>query len=506
MWPFKRNKSSLELIRKQFSTKKELSAALEAVVKKALSLRSVISAELSLIDSGQYHSAISVGVPILGKPVHDIPLVFAGSELGRIRLTLKKNLSTRELALCEELGLESTLIILSSEYTKELLKMKRVSEESIRAKTGFLANLSHEIRGPLGVMLNGVDLVLEGLCGPLNEDQQESLLMVRSNGKHLLSLINDVLDYAKVESGKLEAKPVPFNLKEGIEEVMALLRSQAHSKQHQFLLTSAPEDIFIKVDPKHFRQIMINIISNAIKYTPEGGRVELSASIERQGKVAVHVKDTGVGIPESEREKVFQAFERLQDDYSQKQVGTGLGMSLTKKLVELNGGFIEFTSVRGKGSTFSITFPITQDRPVERSPETVKVAGAGRGILVAAHDQPALKPIVRYLARAGFKLAYGVSREEITKVISTEPVCAILIDQGWFDNYGAEELKAIRVLSPKLPIALLTNRAFSFDVEDSLKAGVDRLISQPIELPELALILDELTKRRTGELGRILNL
>lgn len=504
MWPFNKKQSSLQLITKQFATKKDLSVALEAVVKRALSLKSVRSAELSLIDSGQYHSAISVGVPILGKPVHDIPLVFAGTELGRIRLTLNQNLTKNELALCDELGLESTLIIISSEYTQELLKMKRVSEESMRAKTGFLANLSHEIRGPLGVMLNGVDLVLEGLCGEINEDQQESLIMVRSNGKHLLSLINDVLDYAKVESGKLDAKPTPINLKEAVEEVMALLRSQAHAKQHQFLMNNVPADVYIKVDPKHFRQVMINLLTNAIKYTPEGGRVEVFSTVDHQSKISIHVKDTGVGIPDSEKDRVFAAFERLSDDYSQKQVGTGLGMSLTKKLAELNGGFIEFTSIRGKGSDFFVTFPITKERPVEVRQETVRVAGAGRGILVSAIDQTAIKPIVRYLARAGFKIAYGVSKDEIQKVLSNEPICAIIIDQGWFDSHN--EINAIRVMSPKLPIALITNRAFSFDVEDSLKAGVDRMIAQPIELPELALILDELTRRRTGELGRILNI
>lgn len=506
MWPFKKKQSSLELIKKQFSTKKDLSVALESVIKRALALKSVRSAELSLIDSGQYHSAISVGVPILGKPAFDIPLIFAGKELGRIRLTLNNELSKAEIEKCNELGLESTLIIISSEYTQELLKMKRVSEESMRAKTGFLANLSHEIRGPLGVMLNGVDLVLEGLCGEINEDQQESLLMVRSNGKHLLSLINDVLDYAKVESGKLEARVTPINLNESLEEVMALLRSQAHAKQHQFTLNSLPEDIYIKVDPKHFRQIMINLLTNAIKYTPEGGKVEVFSTVEHQSKISIHVKDTGVGIPDSEKDKVFAAFERLSDDYSQKQVGTGLGMSLTRKLVELNGGFIEFSSVRGKGTDFFVTFPITKDRPVKVEQEIVKVAGAGRGILVSAVDQTAMKPIVRYLARAGFKIAYGVTKEEISKILSSEPICAIIIDQGWFDSFGADEIKSIRVVSPKLPIALITNRVFSFDVEDSLKAGVDRMIAQPIELTELALILDELTRRRTGELGRILNI
>lgn len=495
------------------TTGDDLSAALEKVVHRALKILPAQSAELSLIDqeTGQYHSAFSLGVPIQRANQnlsHDISLRFADSELGRIRISLKRALTKEEIQYSEILAVQGTVALLLAEYTKELLKVKTISEESLRAKTGFLANLSHEIRGPLGIIMNAVDLVHGGHCGPLTQEQKEPLEMVLSNGKHLLSLINDVLDFAKVEAGRLTANPVVLELKEAVEDVVTLLRSQAHSKKHKLTVGSIPGDAKILCDNRHFRQVFINLLTNAIKYTPEGGTIHVSAEVGRGHRAIIHVKDSGVGIKEEDRDKVFAAFERLDDGYSSKQLGTGLGLSLTKKLVELNGGSIDFYSTPSKGSDFYFSLPLTDQsvsRPEQNTDSSV-IKGVGRGVLIAALDQSSTKTITRYLARLGFKLAFGTSMQEIESILSTEPIEIILVDNPWLAEMGDDVIKGIRrnPIGARLPIVLLSNRAFSFDVEEFLKRGIDRCISQPVELHEIALVIDNLTRRRSGEVGRII--
>lgn len=495
------------------STNDDLSSALEKVVHRALKILPAQSAELSLIDqeTGQYHSAFSLGVPIHRENKnfsHDVSLRFADSELGRIRLTLKRPLSKEEHEYSEILAVQGTVALLLAEYTKELLKVKTISEESLRAKTGFLANLSHEIRGPLGIIMNAVDLVHGGHCGALTQDQKEPLEMVLSNGKHLLSLINDVLDFAKVEAGRLTAQPVVLELKEAVEDVVTLLRSQAHSKKHSLSIGSIPNDAKILCDNRHFRQVFINLLTNAIKYTPEGGNISVSAEIGRGHRAIIHVKDSGVGIREEDRDKVFAPFERLNDGYSSKQLGTGLGLSLTKRLVELNGGNIDFSSISGKGSDFFFSMPLTDQKIAkpDQGATNLAIKGTGRGVMIAALDQSSTKTITRYLARLGFKLAYGTTVPEIEHILSNEPIEIILVDHPWLAEMGDETIKSIRrsPIGARLPIVLLSNRAFSFDVEEFLKRGIDRCISQPVELHEIAQVIDNLTRRRSGEVGKII--
>jgi len=491
----------------------ELSSALEKVVHRALKILPAYSAELSLIDqeTGQYHSAFSLGVPIQREKenfTHTISLRFADSELGRIKLTLKRTLTVEEKEYSDVLAVQGTVALLLAEYTKELLKVKTISEESLRAKTGFLANLSHEIRGPLGIIMNAVDLVHGGHCGPLTQDQKEPLEMVLSNGKHLLSLINDVLDYAKVEAGRLTAKPVVLDLKEALEDVVTLLRSQAHAKKHSLNLSPVSPNTKILCDSRHFRQVFINLLTNAIKYTPEGGTITVMAETGRGHRAIIHVKDSGVGIKDEDRDKVFAPFERLNDGYSSKQLGTGLGLSLTKRLVELNGGTIDFQSLPHQGSDFFFSLPLTDQAIAKPEDESAirQIQGAGRGILIAALDAAGTKTITRYLARLGFKLAYAISAAEMEQALSTEPIQLIMVDNAWLSDGGDEILNAIRRSGrgARIPIVLLSNRAFSFDVEEFLKRGIDRCISQPVELHEIASIIDNLTRRRTGEVGKII--
>lgn len=486
-----------------------VSETLEEIVKKAYKELEAVTAELRLLDeeTGQHTSSIVLGLPIVGEGNFlEEPLRLGNLSLGILRVRLSKLPTPRDKMFLKTLGREALTFLVEAEYTKELLKLKKHQEGSVRAKTGFLASLSHEIRGPLGIMLNAVELVATGMCGPVTKDQKETLDMVKGNGKHLLTLINDVLDFAKVESGKLTAHPSVIDVGELLEDLVSVIRVQAHSKKHELIYTPPEEPVRILADARHMRQMLINLLTNAVKYTQEQGKITILTEI-KDGQVSIHVKDSGVGIPEREREKVFQAFERLDNDYAKSQGGTGLGMPLTKKLAELNGGTIDFISTYGVGSDFFLTFPITTESVVseETSEEKREVRGAGRTLLVVTQKDAAFKVITRYLARLGFRLAYASTKEEMSEVMLSMPVSGLLVDDIILEGDGKNLIQTVRHSGrgARIPIIMVSNRAFAFEVEDSLRLGVDRCLHQPIELDEIARVVDAATNRRSGEVGKI---
>lgn len=379
----RKNRSlSMNVLERRISSEKELSDTLEHVVELARQLLGAQSSELALYDPDTqlYHSSFVVGKPFrtsaqamlsgavegrVEKSSPDVmvePIAFAGSVLGSLRVALRSGEapSQSDRQIMRLLALQSGLAIVNTRYTQQLIRLKAASEESIKAKTGFLANLSHELRGPLGIMLNAVELVLDGLCGSVTEEQAETLSMIRTNGEHLLELINDVLDYAKIESGKIVPHRSDILLHEILKDLCGVVRQQAEGKSHRLVYVPNDEALAISCDRRHFRQMMINLLTNAIKYTPDGGTIEVWAERIPGQKVRINVKDSGVGIEASERSKVFSAFERVENSYSLVQEGSGLGMPLTKRLAEVNGGQINFDSVPQQGSRFWLIFPSIQ--------------------------------------------------------------------------------------------------------------------------------------------------
>lgn len=500
---------SKENAQKQTAPALTVSETLEEIVKKAYKELEAITVELLLRDeeTGQHTSSIVLGLPVIGEgSLLEEDLKFGSLSLGVLRIRLSRTPSDTDRKFLKSLGREALLFLVEAEYTKELLKLKRHQEGSVRAKTGFLASLSHEIRGPLGIMLNAVELVASGMCGPVTKDQKETLDMVKGNGKHLLTLINDVLDFAKVESGKLTAHPSVIDVSELLDDLVNVIRVQAQVKRHELIFTPPSDLLHIHVDPRHMRQMLINLLTNAVKYTQEQGKISVFTET-KDGKVSIHVKDSGVGIPERERDKVFQAFERLDNEYAKSQGGTGLGMPLTKKLAELNGGTIDFISTSGIGSDFFLTFPLSTETIVDEvtEGEVKEVKGAGRTLLVVTQKDAAFKVITRYLARLGFRLAYASTKEELSEIMMTMPISGLLVDDIILEGDGKSLIQTVRHSGrgARIPIIMVSNRAFAFEVEDSLRLGVDRCLHQPIELDEIARVVDAATNRRSGEVGKI---
>ncbi len=238
---------------------------------------------------------------------------------------------------------------------EELASAKEQAETADRLKSAFLATMSHELRTPLNSIIGFTGIILQGMVGPLNEEQSKQLNMVRNSAQHLLSLINDVLDISKIEAGELTVVEEPIDLKASIQKVSQIVRPLAEKKGLELLVSVAPQIGTIHSDARRLEQVLLNILSNAIKFT-EQGRV-LAACLSAPGGVEFRVTDTGIGISDEDFEKIFKPFQQIDTGLTRKYEGTGLGLAICKKLVERLGGRIWFESEKNKGSTFSFSLP-----------------------------------------------------------------------------------------------------------------------------------------------------
>jgi signal transduction histidine kinase len=237
----------------------------------------------------------------------------------------------------------------------ELRRLYGELETASRHKSEFLANMSHELRTPLNAILGFSQVLRERMFGELNEKQEEYLDDILASGNHLLSLINDVLDLSKVEAGQVELEVAPFSLREALERGVVMVRERASERGVQLGLEIAPEVDVVAADERRIRQVVFNLLSNAVKFTPAGGRIDVEAA-QLDGKIHVSVADTGPGIAPEDQERIFEEFQQTDVGVRQRE-GTGLGLALSKRLVELHGGRIWVESKPGAGSRFVFTLP-----------------------------------------------------------------------------------------------------------------------------------------------------
>lgn len=253
-------------------------------------------------------------------------------------------------------------------HAEELVEMRRQAEEANRLKSEFLANMSHELRTPLNSVIGFTELIHDGKAGPVTAEQTEYLEDVLSSAQHLLQLINDILDLAKIEAGKLQLRPEPIRLSFLAEEVCGSLRTVTRSKAITLDIDIPDDTEPLFSDPARVKQILYNYLSNALKFTPEGGRVSLSASPNGADAIRLAVRDTGAGISNDDLKRLFIPFHQLDASASKKYQGTGLGLALTKRIVEALGGQVGAESVLGSGSTFYALLPKVLASPAS-SPE-----------------------------------------------------------------------------------------------------------------------------------------
>jgi signal transduction histidine kinase len=239
----------------------------------------------------------------------------------------------------------------------EIQEKSRQLEVANKHKSDFLANMSHELRTPLNAIIGFSEVMLSGMAGSMPEKHKEFIGDIRDSGKHLLALINDILDLSKIEAGRMELDVTRFDLQAAMANAMTLVRGRA--ERHGIRLGSdiAPEVGPYEGDERKFKQIMLNLLTNAVKFTPEGGNVTMGAQ-RVNGAYVFSVTDTGVGIAPEDQDAIFEEFKQVGKDYDKKAEGTGLGLALTRRLVELHGGRIAVESTIGRGSRFTFTLPI----------------------------------------------------------------------------------------------------------------------------------------------------
>jgi len=224
-------------------------------------------------------------------------------------------------------------------------------------KSEFLANMSHELRTPLNAIVGFSQVLKQKLFGEVNDKQEEYLDDILSSADHLLALINDILDLSKVEAGQVELERALFSLREALERGVVMVRERALKNGVQLDLELDPAVDLVEGDERRIRQIVFNLLSNAVKFTPSGGRVDVSAT-RVNGEVLVAVSDTGPGIAPADQGRIFEEFQQAKAGNGERPEGTGLGLALSRSLVELHGGRIWVESELGRGSTFTFTIPV----------------------------------------------------------------------------------------------------------------------------------------------------
>ena len=288
-----------------------------------------------------------------------VPMLRDGEPIGVLCVNWREpgEVPEKFVRVLETFAAQAVIAVENVRLFNETQQKTRELEAANKHKSDFLANMSHELRTPLNAIIGFSDVMLGGMAGTMPEKQKEFIGDIRDSGKHLLALINDILDLSKIEAGRMELDVSRFDLQGAIANAMTLVRGRAERHGIRLATEVSTEVGNYEGDERKFKQIVLNLLTNAVKFTPEGGSVTMGAQ-RLNGAYVFSVTDTGVGIAPEDQEKIFEEFRQVGTDYARKAEGTGLGLTLTKRLVELHGGHLRVTSAVGEGSTFTFDLPI----------------------------------------------------------------------------------------------------------------------------------------------------
>jgi len=349
--------------------------------------------------------------------------------------------------------------------------------EVSRLKSEFLANMSHELRTPLNAILRFSELLRDDLAGKISDKQRHDCLdNIYNSGRHLLSLINDLLDLTKIEAGRMDLVYEEFGVDSALREVLNVVRSLGMKKDIQISSAIEPVTVLLIADKNKFKQVLYNLLSNAIKFTPPNGTVEVRAAATDE-TLRVTVKDSGIGIPKELQHKIFGAFYQVQSAINREYPGTGLGLALTKKLLELHQGTIDFDGKAGEGTTFTVVLPL---RP----------APSKRNRVLVVEDNPSNLDLARMVLEGnGFAVDTASNGTEgLEKARHLQPDL-ILMDMQLPGVDGLEVTRQLKAdpATAGIKVVALTANALKGSEEQALAAGCSGYIAKPIELKKFML-------------------
>jgi diguanylate cyclase (GGDEF)-like protein len=395
----------------------------------------------------------------------------------------------------EKTGDKAEEVVRLKERAEELERVNDELFQASRHKSRFIANMSHELRTPLNSILGFSDILLDKTFGELNENQERYVKNICSSGRHLLELVNNVLDIAKIEAGKYEMSYETFPISDVMSETVAVMKPLAGQKGVELVLEFGDEEGVITADRVKIKQVFYNLLSNAIKFTPAGGKVRFGVGRE-DGRGDTHdrevikflVSDTGVGIGPDDMERIFDEFEQADASFSRQYGGAGLGLTLTRKLVELHGGTIAVESKLGEGSCFVVSIPLISPVGDERSEEAEAVSldfpwmdAKAPLILVVEDDRASAELLTLHLTQAGYKVAHAFDGQEALEKAEALRPFAILLDIMLPKKDGWEVLQSFKSneATSNIPVlihSMVDNKdlAFALGAADYLMKPLDK--------------------------------
>ncbi len=379
-------------------------------------------------------------------------------------------------------------------------ELQRANAELLRAsrlKDEFLANMSHELRTPLTSILGLAEALQMGTYGPLPDKQFQRLQIIRQSGQHLLALITDILDLAKIEADRVQLELGPVPVVDVCQASLQFIKQTAEKKKLRVTLVHDPHVGLLQADARRLKQMLVNLLGNAVKFTPEGGQVGLEVTGDaQQGEVHFSVWDTGIGIPADKLGLLFQPFVQVDGSLARKYEGAGLGLALTRRLAEMHGGGVTAQSAGpGQGSRFTVTLPWHPAPPSPRfTPEPAPAPAAlvtpgGRPalVLVADDNEANLLAVCSFVESLSATVAAAHTGREALTLATANPPDLILMDIQMPDMDGLETIRRLRARpeTAPVPIIALTALAMPGDRERCLAAGATDYVSKPIVLADL---------------------